>query len=45
MVTIQQIELPLPGMEQLQAEALQEGFLFIERLLKEWQSFAASSHR
>jgi ribosomal protein S18 acetylase RimI-like enzyme len=38
MITIQQIKLPVPGMEQLQTEALQEGFLFIERLLKEWRS-------
>jgi GNAT superfamily N-acetyltransferase len=38
MITIQQIELPVPGIEQLQREALQEGFLFIERLWKEWQS-------
>jgi GNAT superfamily N-acetyltransferase len=38
MITIQPIELPVPGMEQLQVEALQEGFLFIERLWKEWQN-------
>lgn len=38
MITVQQIELPKPGMEQLRAEALQEGFLFIERLWKEWRS-------
>jgi hypothetical protein len=38
MITIQQIELPVPGIEELQSEALQEGVLFIERLWKEWQS-------
>jgi GNAT superfamily N-acetyltransferase len=38
MITIRQIELPVYGIEQLQREALQEGFLFIERLWKEWQS-------
>jgi GNAT superfamily N-acetyltransferase len=38
MITIHSIELPVPGMEQLQVEALQEGFLFIERLWKEWQN-------
>ena len=38
MITIYPIELPAPGMEQLQTEALQEGFLFIERLWNEWQS-------
>ena len=38
MITIHPIELPVPGLEQLQAEALQEGFLFIERLLREWEN-------
>lgn len=38
MITIHPIELPVPGMEQLRVEALQEGFLFIERLWKEWQN-------
>jgi GNAT superfamily N-acetyltransferase len=38
MITIHSIELPVPGMEQLQIEALQEGFLFIERLWNEWQN-------
>ena len=28
----------MPGLEQLQVEALQEGFLFIERLWKEWEN-------
>ena len=38
MITIHPIELPVPGLEQLQAEALQEGFLFIERLWQEWEN-------
>jgi len=38
MITIHPIELPVPGLEQLQAEALQEGFLFIERLWTEWEN-------
>jgi len=38
MINIHPIELPVPGMEQLQIEARQEGFLFIERLWQEWQS-------
>jgi GNAT superfamily N-acetyltransferase len=38
MITIDSIELPVPGMERLQAEALQEGFFFIERLWEEWQN-------
>jgi GNAT superfamily N-acetyltransferase len=35
---IQPIELPLPGIEQLQREALDEGYKFIERLVAEWSS-------
>ena len=38
MITIHPIELPVPGLEQLQVEALQEGFLFIERLWKDWEN-------
>ena len=38
MITIHPIELPVRGLEQLQAEALQEGILFIERLWKEWEN-------
>jgi predicted GNAT family acetyltransferase len=38
MITIHPIQLPVPGMEQLQVEALQEGVLFIERLWEEWQN-------
>lgn len=37
MIAIQQIQLPKPGLEQLRAEARQEGFLFIERLWTEWR--------
>ena len=40
MITIQQIELPVPGIEQLQSEAHEEGFLFIERLCADWRSGA-----
>jgi len=32
------IELPVPGFEQLRIEAVQEGYLFIERLWKEWEN-------
>ena len=38
MITIHPIRLPVPGMEQLQVEALEEGVLFIERLWDEWQN-------
>jgi GNAT superfamily N-acetyltransferase len=38
MPTIQQIELPLPGIEQLQREAQDEGYKFIERLVEEWSN-------
>jgi GNAT superfamily N-acetyltransferase len=37
MITISQIELPVPGIEQLQTEALEEGFLHIERLCRDWR--------
>ena len=38
MITIHPIQLPVPCMEQLRAEAREERFLFIERLWKEWQN-------
>jgi len=38
MITIEPIELPVSGWEELQTEALQEGFLFIERLRNEWEN-------
>ncbi len=37
-MTIHPIELPIPGFEQLRAEALNEGHFFIERLWKEWEN-------
>lgn len=37
MITIRPIELPVAGFEQLRIEALQEGFVFIEKLWKEWE--------
>ncbi len=40
MPTIQRIDLPLPGIEQLQRDALDEGYKFIERLSEEWSSGA-----
>ena len=36
--TIQQIELPTPGIAQLQAEAHDEGYSFIETLVAEWST-------
>jgi GNAT superfamily N-acetyltransferase len=38
MTAIQKIELPIPGMESLQSEALAEGFGFIETLVEQWAS-------
>jgi GNAT superfamily N-acetyltransferase len=38
MIEIQKIELPVPGMESLQAEAKAEGYDFIETLVEEWTS-------
>jgi GNAT superfamily N-acetyltransferase len=38
MIQIHTIELPAPGMEELQFEARAEGHNFIERLVKEWTS-------
>ena len=37
MVDLHPIALPLPGFEQLQADAHHEGFLFIDRLWSEWE--------
>jgi GNAT superfamily N-acetyltransferase len=36
MISIQKIELPLPGMELLQSDARAEGYDFIETLVEEW---------
>jgi GNAT superfamily N-acetyltransferase len=38
MTAIQKIELPIPGMESLQSEALAEGFGFILTLVEQWAS-------
>lgn len=38
MIEIQRIELPLPGIDDLQREAHHEGYRFIDRLVKEWSS-------
>jgi GNAT superfamily N-acetyltransferase len=37
---IQQIHLPIPGLEQLQTEALGEGYNFLQSLALDWQSGA-----
>lgn len=38
MISIQRIELPVPGIEILQSEAREEGYDFIETLVEEWAS-------
>ena len=38
MIDIHPIELPVPGFQQLQAEALREGVHFVERLWEEWEN-------
>ena len=38
MISIQKIELPIPGMDVLNAEARSEGYRFIDKLLGEWAS-------
>jgi GNAT superfamily N-acetyltransferase len=38
MIAIQKIELPVPGMESLQSEALAEGYSFIQTLVEQWAS-------
>lgn len=38
MIAIQKIELPIPGLESLQAEALAEGYGFIQTLVEQWAS-------
>jgi GNAT superfamily N-acetyltransferase len=38
MISIQKIELPVPGIERLQAEAQDEGYDFIQTLVEEWAS-------
>ena len=36
MIPIRKIELPVPGIERLQSEAMDEGYDFIETLVEEW---------
>jgi GNAT superfamily N-acetyltransferase len=38
MTSIAKIELPVPGLEELRAEARAEGFNFIETLIDDWES-------
>jgi GNAT superfamily N-acetyltransferase len=38
MVSIQKIQMPVPGIEQLQSEARQEGYKYIDTLIQEWDS-------
>lgn len=37
-ISIRKIEMPVPGIEQLQAEARAEGYNFIDKLVEEWAS-------
>src|ERR1700721_344949 len=37
-IPIQKIELPVPGMERLLAEAREEGYDFVETLVEDWAS-------
>jgi GNAT superfamily N-acetyltransferase len=38
MIRIERIELPVPGIEQIEAEAQAEGYDFIEALVSQWKS-------
>jgi len=38
MILIQKIELPVPGIDQMRAEARSQGYNFLETLVEEWQS-------
>jgi GNAT superfamily N-acetyltransferase len=38
MISIQKIELPVPGMESLQSEAMAEGYDFVQTLVEQWAS-------
>lgn len=40
MFQIEEISLPLPGLKDLQSEAVAESYEFIERLVREWESGA-----
>ena len=44
MIAIRKIELPIPGIERLQQEACDEGYDFIETLVKEWESATNRFH-
>lgn len=36
MISIQRVELPVPGIDSLQSEALAEGYDFIQTLIEQW---------
>jgi GNAT superfamily N-acetyltransferase len=36
MISIQRVELPVPGLDSLQSEALAEGYDFIQTLVEQW---------
>ena len=38
MITIERLDLPAPGLEELRAEAIAERYQFIETLVAEWES-------
>jgi GNAT superfamily N-acetyltransferase len=38
MISIEKIQLPVPGMQRLRAEAKEEGYDFVETLVEEWGS-------
>jgi GNAT superfamily N-acetyltransferase len=38
MISIQKIQLPVPGMERLKSEAKDEGYDFLETLVEDWAS-------
>jgi GNAT superfamily N-acetyltransferase len=38
MISIRKIQLPAPGIESLQSEARQEGYVYIDTLVQEWAS-------
>lgn len=38
MISIQKIQLPVPGMQRLRSEAKEEGYDFVETLVEEWES-------
>ena len=38
MISIQKIQLPVPGMERLRSEAKEEGYDFVETLVEDWEN-------